>query len=137
MLTATRETECLVEIDWPVWQGGGIGCAFEELAMRHGDFAIASAACQVQLDDEGVCRRAAIGLGGMAGTPLAFPGVARGLVGRRIDAKLAAAIAHAAAEGTEPGSDLYADARYRRHVAGVLMARALERAAAGALREAA
>jgi CO/xanthine dehydrogenase FAD-binding subunit len=132
MLTATRETECLVEIDWPVWPGGGIGCAFEELAMRHGDFAIASAACQVQLDDEGVCRRAAIGLGGMAGTPLAFPELARGLVGRRIDARLAAAIAHAAAEESYPGSDLYADAPYRRHVARVLMARALERAAAAA-----
>ena len=56
-------------------------CAFEEAAIRHGDFAMASAACQLQIDAAGVCRRAAVGLGGVAGTPLAFPDLAAELVG--------------------------------------------------------
>ena len=131
MFTAVGETECLVGIDWPVWSGGDVGTAFEETAMRHGDFAMASAACQLQLGPDGICRRAAIGLGGVDGTPLAFPVQAERLVGLRIDAALARDVAHACAERTEPGSDLFADAAYRRHLAAVLMTRVLLRAAAG------
>src|SRR5690606_30695009 len=44
MFTATGDTECLVGIGWPIWSGGGVTTAFEETAMRHGDFAMASAA---------------------------------------------------------------------------------------------
>src|SRR5690606_5109539 len=44
MFTAVGETECVVEIEWPVWQGAGVVSAFEEVAMRNGDFAMASAA---------------------------------------------------------------------------------------------
>jgi carbon-monoxide dehydrogenase medium subunit/2-furoyl-CoA dehydrogenase FAD binding subunit len=129
MFTAVGETECLVGIDWPVWQGGGVRTAFEETAMRHGDFAMASAACQLQMGADGICRRAAIGMGGVDGTPLAFPEVAERVVGQRIGAALARDIAHACAERTEPGSDLFADAAYRRHLAAVLMTRVLLRAA--------
>jgi carbon-monoxide dehydrogenase medium subunit/2-furoyl-CoA dehydrogenase FAD binding subunit len=132
MFTATSEDECLVRIDWPVWRGAGIATAFEETAMRHGDFAMASAACQLQLDEDGVCRRAAFGLGGVDGTPLAFPGLAAQLLGRRIDEAAARAVADAAVERTQPGADLHADADYRRHLARVLLARVLQRAAAAA-----
>jgi CO/xanthine dehydrogenase FAD-binding subunit len=130
MFTATGETECVTKIEFPVWEGPGVACAFEETAIRHGDFAIASAACQLQLDGAGVCRRAAIGLGGMAGTPLAFPELAAALVGRRIDAGLAKDVAQAAVERSEPGNDLQADADYRRHLATVLLTRVILRAGA-------
>ena len=129
MFTAVSETECLVGIDWPLWQGTGIATAFEETAMRQGDFAMASAACQLQLDAAGTCRRAAIGLGGVDGIPRAFPELAEQLIGRRIDIRLAADVAHEAARQTEPGSDLHADADYRRHLASVLLSRVLQRAA--------
>jgi carbon-monoxide dehydrogenase medium subunit/2-furoyl-CoA dehydrogenase FAD binding subunit len=129
MFTAVGETECLVGIDWPVWQGGDVRTAFEETAMRHGDFAMASAACQLQLGPDGICRRAAIGMGGVDGTPLAFPAQAERLVGQRIGAALARDVAHACAQRAEPGSDLFADAAYRRHLAVVLMTRVLLRAA--------
>ncbi|NUZ07298.1 FAD binding domain-containing protein [Piscinibacter koreensis] len=132
MFTAVGETECLVEIEWPVWDGPGIGTAFEETAMRHGDFAMAAAAAQLQLDADGVCRRAAIGLGGVDGTPVAFPDYAEQLVGARIDGALADEVAHACAARTEPGADLHADAEYRRHLATVMLTRAIQRAAAGA-----
>ena len=131
MVTATGEAECLTAIEWPVWEGPGVACAFEEVAIRHGDFAMASAACQLQLDAAGICRRAAIGLGGVAGTPLAFPDLAAALLGRRIEPRLARDIAEEAAARAEPGSDPHADAEYRRHLAAVLLRRALLRAAAG------
>lgn len=129
MFTATGESECLVEIEWPVWQGGGVRTAFEETAMRHGDFAMASAACQLQLDEAGICHRAAIGLGGMDGRPMAFAGLAQQLVGQRIDAATAWDVAVQAVALTEPGSDLHADADYRRHLGAVLLSRVLLRAA--------
>ncbi|VWX61813.1 Carbon-monoxide dehydrogenase medium subunit/2-furoyl-CoA dehydrogenase FAD binding subunit [Burkholderiales bacterium 8X] len=132
MFTAVGETECLVEIEWPVWQGAGVVSAFDETAMRSGDFAMASAACQLQVDADGICRRAAFGLGGVDGIPLSFPDLAAQLVGQRIDATSARELAHAAADRAEPGSDLHADADYRRHLGAVLLARTLQRAAAGA-----
>ena len=136
MLTATGETECVTRIEWPIWDGPGVACAFDETAIRHGDYAIAAAACQLQLDAGGTCRRAAIGIGGMAGTPLAFPDLAAALVGRRIDLALARDVAQAAVGRSEPGADLQADAAYRRHLAVVLLTRVILRAgtaSAGAL----
>lgn len=128
MFTAVGDTECLFEIEWPVWAGAGVRTAFDETAMREGDFAMASAACQLQLDSEGICRRAAIGLGGMDGVPRAFPELSAQLVGQRITTALAQDIAHRAAAMTEPGSDLHADADYRRELGRVLLARVLQRA---------
>jgi CO/xanthine dehydrogenase FAD-binding subunit len=128
MFTATGEAECLVEIEWPVWQGA-VTTAFEETAMRHGDFAMASAACQLQLDEDGICRRAAFGVGGVDGTPRAFPELARQLVGHRINASVAAEVAQTALQQTDPGSDLHADADYRRHLGAVMLTRVLLKAA--------
>ena len=130
MYTAVADTECLVAIDWPVWAGPGVHAAFDETAMREGDFAMAAAACQLQLDEDGICRRAVLGLGGMDGTSRAFAPLAESLIGRRIDARLARDVAHAAVAQTEPGSDLHADADYRRELGAVLLARVLQRAAA-------
>jgi carbon-monoxide dehydrogenase medium subunit/2-furoyl-CoA dehydrogenase FAD binding subunit len=129
MFTAIGETECLSEIEWPVWPGT-VGTAFEEVAMRQGDFALAAAACQLQLDDGGVCRRAAFGVGGVDGTPRAFPELAQQLVGQRVGEGLAHELAQAALQQTEPGSDLHADAGYRRHLGVVMLTRALMKAAA-------
>lgn len=125
MFTATSETECLTRIEWPVWQGNGIVTAFDETSMRHGDFAMASAACQLQIDEDGVCRRAAIGMGGVDGVPRSFPELAQELVGQRINPRMALEVAHCAAQQTEPGSDLHASAEYRRHLAVVMLSRVL------------
>lgn len=129
MFTAVGETECLSAIDWPVWRGARLGSAFDEISIRHGDFAMASAACQLALDDAGVCRRASLGLGGVGGTPLAFPELAAQLVGQRINAEAAREVANAAAKGCDPGDDIHASAPYRRHLAALLAERVLRRAA--------
>lgn len=129
MYTAVSETECLLAIEWPVWTGGRVAAVFDELAIRHGDFAIAAAACQVQLDADATVRRASFGAAGVAGTPVAFPELAARLEGRRITPALAEELAHAAARQLEPGSDLHASAEYRREVAAVLLSRVLQQAA--------
>lgn len=129
MFTATGETECLVAVDWPVWKGARIGSAFDETSIRHGDFAMASAACQLQLDESGVCQRAAFGYGGVDGTPLAFPELASQLVGHRVTPQAAREIARTASTRCEPGDDIHATAAFRRHLAAVLGERVLLKAA--------
>jgi CO/xanthine dehydrogenase FAD-binding subunit len=128
MATAMRPDECLEEIRWPIWPERRTGSAFTEISIRHGDFAIVAAAAQVALDADGCCARAALGLGGAAGTPLAFPKIAVRLVGTKLDDDAIRDAAQAAAAACDPGSDLHASAEYRRHLAGVLAGRALRAA---------
>ena len=128
MSTAIGADECLEEIEWPVWRESRTGSAFTELCIRHGDFAVVAAAAQVALDDDGRCMRAAFGLAAVGQTPLAFPKLAAGLVGSFLTEDLIRAAAKDAADESEPGSDLHASAEYRRHLAGVLAARALREA---------
>jgi len=128
MATIARPDECLEEIHWPIWSEKRTGSAFTEISVRHGDFAMVAAAAQVALDAEGRCTRAALGLGGVGGTPLAFPKVAARLLGTRLEDAAVQEAGKAAAAESEPGSDLHASAEYRRHLARVLAARALREA---------
>jgi len=128
MMTNVRQDECLEEIHWPVWRERRTGSAFTEISRRHGDFAIAAAAAQIAVDDEGHCTRVNFGAGGAAPMPIAFPELARSLVGHRMDQAKARAVAHEAAATLEPDSDIHASTAYRRHLAGVLMTRVLQQA---------
>ncbi|HEY4371936.1 MAG TPA: FAD binding domain-containing protein [Burkholderiales bacterium] len=132
MFSATGEAECLTAIDWPQW-GQGAGAAFDEVAIRHGDFALASAAAQVQMDAQGVCRRATFGVGGVDGVPRAFPEIAQRLVGTSLEDDLLREVAADAAADCAPGNDPHASAEYRRHLATVLMQRVLRQAAQRAM----
>lgn len=128
MATSARADECLEEIHWPIWPEKRTGSAFTEISVRHGDFAMVAAAAQVALDDKGRCARAAFGLGGVGGTPLAFPKIASRLIGTKLNDEAVRDAADAAASETDPGSDLHATAEYRRHLARVLGTRALREA---------
>ena len=59
--TELAEDEILTGVRFPVWEGR-CGHAVEELARRHGDFAIAGAVVSVQLDGDDRVQRCAIGL---------------------------------------------------------------------------
>jgi CO/xanthine dehydrogenase FAD-binding subunit len=128
MTTAVQPDECVAEIQWPVWHARKTGSAFTEISRRHGDFAIVAAAAQVAIDDDGRCTRAAFGVGGAAPTPLAFPELAKRLIGTRLEKEALRDVAHDAAAALEPGHDIHASADYRRHLAGVLAARVLQSA---------
>ena len=125
MFTAVGETEALTDIEWPVWTGPRVGTCFEETAIRKGDFAMASAACQIQTQTDGRVTRISFGLGGVDGTPLTFPELASQLVGQTINPDTAKQVAHQAAQQSQPGSDMHATGAYRKHLAEVLLTRAL------------
>lgn len=128
MVTAIAPEQCLVEIRFPVWKEARVGSAFEEVSIRHGDFALVSACAQVALDPEGKCVRAALGIGGASPFPHALPEVNELLQGKRLDDAAIAEAADVAADLIDPDGDLHATAEYRRHLARVLAARVLKTA---------
>jgi len=128
MATSVAHDECLEEIQWPIWRERKTGSAFTEISRRHGDFAMVAAAAQVAVDGDGRCTRATFGVGGAAPTPVAFPALARRLVGTKMDKATLRDVAQEAAAALEPGSDTHASADYRRHLAGVLTTRVLQSA---------
>jgi CO/xanthine dehydrogenase FAD-binding subunit len=128
MMTNLRADECLEEIHWPVWRERNTGSAFTEISRRHGDFAMVAAAAQIAVDDDGHCTRVTFGVGGAAPMPVAFPELARSLVGHLLDKTKSRAVAQEAAAALEPDSDIHASAAYRRHLASVLVTRVLQQA---------
>jgi CO/xanthine dehydrogenase FAD-binding subunit len=132
MVTAIAPEQCLTQIRFPVWAGAGDatlhGCAFEEVSVRQGDFALVSACAQVALDADGRCLRAELGVGGAAPVPLALPDIGMQLVGQLLSENAIAAAAVAVADLIDPEGDLHATAEYRRHLAQVLVAKVLRTA---------
>jgi len=126
MMTAIEEIEILTSVDFPQVQGR-IGTSFQEVAPRHGDFALVSAAVQVVLDDNGKCTTARIGVGGCGLTPLRLADSEAALVAGKIDAAVAAVDA-----AIDPEDTPQASAAYRRRIAPELVRRALEDAIAEA-----
>src|SRR5690606_29478908 len=123
--TALEPDELLVGVSFPVWSGR-CGFAVDEVARRHGDFAIAGAAVALQLgdsDDDVV--RCATGLSGMGSAPLRAATAEAAATGSSAgDVDPAELGALAAADAAEPPSDLHGSAAYRRRVCAVVVARA-------------
>jgi carbon-monoxide dehydrogenase medium subunit len=125
--TTLEPDEVLTGVMFPVWEGR-CGFAVEEVARRHGDFAVAGACVAVELDGRGDVRRCAIGLLGLGSTPeraLAAEALATGAaadvdpveLGRRAVAGL-----------VRVPSDLGGSADHRRHLGEVVVRRAWTRA---------
>lgn len=126
--TVLEPDEVLTEVRLPAPPPAS-GAAFEEVARRHGDFAMAGVAATVTLGPDGSVAEARLALSGVAETPVRAREAEAVLVGRVPDDGALAAAAEAATAGLSPPSDLHGSSAYRRHVAGVLVRRALRAAA--------
>ena len=125
MMTVLPAAACLAAVSFPVWHGERVGAGFAEVSARKSDFAFASAAAQVELDDDGTCRRIVLGVGAITPAPLRLDGFAAALTGKRIAEAPAHEAVTAALAGVEPMADLYASAEYRRRAAVSLAVRAI------------
>jgi carbon-monoxide dehydrogenase medium subunit len=121
--TALEPDELLVETVWPAAPPGA-GYAFEELALRHGDYALSMAACALRVEG-GAVAEARLALGAVASRPTL---VDVPLAGRAIDADAAREAGEAARAAVAPRGHLHASVGYLRHVTGVLAERAVLRA---------
>jgi len=109
----------------------GHGYAYEKLKRKIGDYATAAAAVVLTLSG-GKVATCSIGLTNVAETPLWAEEAAKILVGSSLDAATVKKAVAAAEAITAPASDARGPAQYRTKMAGVMLARALERAKARA-----
>jgi len=100
------------------------GWGFEEVARRHGDFALAAVAATLTVADDAISH-ARIALTGVGPTPLRAAEAEALLPGHPLDASLVGRAIEAARTAIAPETDLHASSDYRRHLAGVLTGRAL------------
>jgi carbon-monoxide dehydrogenase medium subunit len=115
--------ELVASIDFPLWPAGH-GYAFMERARRHGEFAIASAACLMVIDPAGRIERVAVGVGGLGSVPVRVAEAEQALLGTS-GGEEAFAQAAAHCDGIEALSDFHGHAAYRRSIATALVRRAL------------
>jgi carbon-monoxide dehydrogenase medium subunit len=130
MSNALEPGEMVVGLRYPR-PAAGTGTAFVEFARRLGDFALAGAAATLSMR-KGACEQARVTVVGMGDGPFRAREAEAVLTGRVLDSKtskdaFAEAVAKVVAT-VEPSDDVHASATYRRHLAGVLTARALQTA---------
>lgn len=128
LFTLLEADELLTAVHVPQWPAGH-GWSFVEFARRHGDFAIVSVAVLLHLDVSGRVQRAAIAIGGYTDRPVRLEGAEQLLVGQPLSDPLFEQAADLAADMDDPVSDAYVTGDYRRHLARVLVRRALRSAA--------
>lgn len=128
LTTALDPAEILTEVRLPVLPRD-TGWSIVEVSRRHGDFAMAGAVATVSLGRSGKIATTRIVLFGTGPTPFRPHAAEDGLLGERPAETLLARAARVAAEEIdEPLSDLHASSDYRRHLANVVVRRALAEA---------
>lgn len=121
--TALEPDELLIEVRFPS-AGPDTVVAFQEAARRHGDFAMVAAAAAVRVQ-AGRIEDVALALAGVSDTPVRCPEAEQAIRGAAPGPEVIEEAAALAAAPLTPPSDLHGTSVYRKHLAGVLVRRAL------------
>jgi aerobic carbon-monoxide dehydrogenase medium subunit len=125
--TALEPGEILAAVAVPV-QPAGHGYAYEKLKRKVGDYATAAAAVVLTMSG-GKVESCAIGLTNLHETPLLAADAAKVVLGTSLDAAALKNAATAAQAIMSPAADARGPVEYRKHVGGIMVTRALQRAA--------
>jgi carbon-monoxide dehydrogenase medium subunit len=124
METAIGRDEVMTEVELPPPPAGLRATYLKFTPRSEDDYGTVNIACAAVMED-GVCRRAALVLGGVGATPLRIRSAEACLGGRPLtDARIAEA-STIASEEIDPWDDLRGSAAYKRAMARVWTARAL------------
>lgn len=123
--TSLVDGEILTGVRFPIWSGK-CGFVVEEVARRHGDFALVGVAVAVQVDGANVTK-AGIALFGVGGTPIRASEAEQALLAGGTSADLDA-VGKLAATNLAPSDDVHASGDYRKSVAATIVARAIAKA---------
>ena len=124
LITQRQPDELITSLEWPC-SAPDAGHAFMEIAQRHGDFAIAAAACSLRVGQVGRVEQLSLGIGGVEDRPVAID------VNRFLGhpaGEIAADLSEHAATSVTPMEDHAATADYRIALTKVLVERALSSA---------
>jgi CO/xanthine dehydrogenase FAD-binding subunit len=136
--TVLQPNQLLKEIVIDLPKARSAGCYLKLMRKKAVDLSLVGVAFQAELDEsETRLARVAIGLGGVAPTPIRAREAEQALVGLTHEEamKKAPEAARNAVEATRPISDVRASASYRRAVVGVYVQRAVEEVSARLFRK--
>ncbi len=125
-VTALADTEILTSVRIAV-PASGHGWAYQKQKRKIGDYATAAAAVILQMAN-GRCVNASLALSNLSETPLFVEPASSILVGTDVGPDVQGQVADAAKAIVEPAEDGRGPADFRRHVAGIMVRRALEAA---------
>jgi aerobic carbon-monoxide dehydrogenase medium subunit len=125
--TALEPGEVLTSVSVPL-PAAGHGYAYEKLKRKVGDYATAAAAVILTMTG-GKVASCSIGLTNLSETPLLARDAARAVMGASLDDATLKEAAAAAKAIMSPAADGRGPVEYRKHVGGVMVMRALQRAA--------
>jgi carbon-monoxide dehydrogenase medium subunit len=125
--TAAGEGEMALAAKFPVPDDRTAG-SYQKVERKVGDFATAAAAVQVSLNADGTIRSAGVALTAAGPCAVRVSEAERLLAGQKPTAELIQSAAGAASQRSEPQADLRGSVDYKKHLAGVLVARGLRQA---------
>ena len=127
MTTALEADELLTEVRIPALPDGA-GYAFQEVARRRGDYALAGVCALVTLRD-GVCAAVRLAACGVASKPTRLAEAETALLGAPPEGEPLAKAAEAARDHATAGDDRQASTEYRKDLVAALVRRTVTRAA--------
>lgn len=129
--TALEPGEILSAVEFPALPHA-TGWSFQEVARRHGDYALVGVAATLRMTGDR-CEQARVVLFAVGAGPTPAVHACESLAGTRInEARIGKAARRAAHDDIDPIGDIHASAPYKRHLAEVLVRRALHEATARA-----
>ncbi|MBT0956590.1 xanthine dehydrogenase family protein subunit M [Alphaproteobacteria bacterium KMM 3653] len=123
-MTDREDDEVLTAVTLPLPQGG---YAYEKQKRKIGDYATAAAAVQIT-GQGGTCTSASIAMTNLSDTPIFSEDAGEALVGTTVDDAAIKAAMAAMLGDIDPTEDNRGPVAFKKHVAGVILRRAITRA---------
>lgn len=123
-MTAREDDEVLTAVTFSLPKGGH---AYEKQKRKIGDYATAAAAVQI-VKDGGNCASAAVAMTNLSDTPVFSEAAGAALVGTSVDEAAVKAAVAAMLGDIDPSQDNRGPIAFKKHVAGVILGRAITRA---------
>jgi carbon-monoxide dehydrogenase medium subunit len=125
--TAVQHGEILTEIRIPA-ATAHYGTAYHKAERKVGDYATAGVAVMIQVDNNGRCTKAGIGLTNVNPLPLRASRSEEVLVGSDLSEEVIKQAAQFASEDCNPSDDLRGDEDYKRHLVKIITKRMIRKA---------
>ena len=125
LATCIDTGEMLTEVRFPKTVPNGRG-VFLEVGNRAHGFAVVGIAAYFEIAPDNRCKKARLAAMGMGATTVRLTESERTLDNQVLSGEVVRAAAETASDAVEPVGDIHASAGYRRHLAGVLVKRALD-----------
>jgi carbon-monoxide dehydrogenase medium subunit len=123
--TELKPDELITEIIFPA-PAQGTAAAYLKLERRAGDFAVASVAVQLTLDEKGTCQTATLALGAAGLTPIQAYDAATFLHGKELRSDVIHEAARKVAREAQPLADIRGSEDYKRAAVGALFKDAVD-----------